>query len=166
MKKAAFALVLAIALIFTASCNNPKQNTGEISFTEVTLYEDFSCLIKATDISENSNGEMVLKFFIENKVNNLLYTVSINSFSVNGASCNPPFIASTKGKSTVNQELVISKNLFHGEDIGTPSDIELSFELDMEGASLITPSVHIYPFGEAEASKFTRTITRATTTTL
>ena len=129
----------------------------EITFEGMTVVDNDECSIVITGIDE----DYVLSVELENKSSDITYMFAVSTASVNGVEADPLYaeeVAAGK-KSTGSIDFSWDSTLEeNGIDVFT--DIELSFHVydsdDWSADYVAEETVHIYPYGEENATVFER----------
>lgn len=127
-----------------------------LDFEEITVVDNEECTIKITDLDPGSLWGYTLKAYLENKSPDKTYMFSVTNAAINGVKCDPLFATEVAaGKKSNNDISFTIKN-----DIGEFTDIEISFRAydsnDWLADAVAEETIHIYPYGEDNATKFVR----------
>ena len=140
--------------------DDDKANKEEITFTELTVVDNEQCSIKITEIDPDNTWGYTLKAQLENKSADKKYMFSVESASINGVKCDPYFASEVAAGKKSNSDISFSNTALDKNDIGAYTDIELTFRVydsdDWSADDIVQTTVHVYPYGEEKATKFTR----------
>lgn len=175
MKKL-FSMVLTIAVILSLiACGGGKttlrnadvleysSKAGEemelVPFEEITVVDNAQCAIKITAIDPDNIWGYTLKAYFENKSADKTYMFSVTGAAVNGVESDPFFATEVAAGKKAIEEISFSDDLSsHG--IGAFTDIEISFRVydsdDWFADAAAEETVHVYPYGEQNATVFVR----------
>lgn len=138
--------------------NKPAVN--EITFTELVVVDNASCKITITGIEPDNLWGYTLKAEFENKTEENVLVFSVEDAFINGLQ-NDPFFATEVAGGKKSKEH-ISFYDFDAEEhgVGYPTDIEINFRVydseDWLADDIADETVHIYPYGEENATVFVR----------
>lgn len=179
-------LILTLALVFTLSAcggepaetkepssemsasptpsleasSSPVPTSNEIVFEEQTIVDNDACTIRITGVDPGNMWGYTLKAALENKSTDKTYMFSITSAAVNGVQSDPLFATEVAPGKKANSEISFMDSSLRDNGIIDFTDIELSFRVydsnDWTAASVAEETVHIYPYGEAQAIPFVR----------
>lgn len=176
MKKI-LALLLIMLLSFSmVACGGDSSNEGDVSieastennkapeeleeadFEEITVVDNEECFIKITGIEEDNMWGYTLKAYLENKSADKVYMFAVENASVNGVESDPFFATEVAAGKKANADISFSDQDL--EVIGDFTDIEIVFRVydteDWEADDVANASVHVYPYGEANATTYVR----------
>ncbi len=134
----------------------------EITFDGLEVVNNDECSIEITGIEDTRSG-YTLKAELENKSADKTYMFAVYDAYINGVACDP-FFASTvaPGKKSIESITFSSSSTSTLDEagVGDYADIELSFRVydsdDWTADDVVNMTVHVYPFGEENATTFTR----------
>ncbi len=129
----------------------------QVVFEEITAVDNDNCIIKITGIDPSNIFGYKVNLFFESKSADKTYMFSIRGASVNGIDI--PVTSATEvapGKKA-NAEVILTNDVLANVDY---TDIELKFYVydynDWMADPVAEESVHIYPYGEENATKYIR----------
>lgn len=135
------------------------EKTVAEEFEEIVAVDNEFCTIKLTGIDPDDMWGYTIKAYLENKSPDKTYMFSIRDASINGVKSEPGFVKEIAPTKKGNGEISFSDNL---KDYGITdyTDIRLSFYVydsnDWTSDPVAEETVHVYPHGEENASKFIR----------
>ena len=141
--------------------NEIEENKNEVQketleFKEITVVDNDECSIKITGIDPGDLWGYTLKAYLENKSPDKTYMFSANTAAINGVQCDPLFATEVAAEKKSNNDITFSLS----NDIGDFTDIEISFRVydsdDWMADAVAEETVHIYPYGENNATTFMR----------
>ena len=139
--------------------NNDNSN-NTVTFSEVVAVDNPECSIKITGIDPDNLWGYTLKAQLENKSSEKTYMFSVESAAINGVQCDPFFATEVAAGKKSNNDISFTDDVFEKNDIGDFTDIELTFRVydsnDWTAENVAKETIHIYPYGEEKAVKFTR----------
>ena len=139
---------------------NNKNDKKKVTFTELVAVDNEECLIKITGITEDEIWGYTLKAQLENKSADKTYMFSLQNASINGVQCTSLFAEEVAAGKKANGKIYFSDEALEENDIGNYTDIELTFRVydsdDWSADDVALETVHVYPYGEDEATKFVR----------
>lgn len=148
------------------------QPVKEITFREMTAYEDENCKIQITGLQPEGNGAFSINLSMENKLTDHSLGVDLTSLMVNGVCFDPygvdvgyrfyfgdpnsDFTCEIPAAGSVDASLEFRYYERILEKVGEFSDIAFELRIwDPEDSSFEseteTPAIHIYPYGEDNA---------------
>lgn len=176
MKKLlAFLLALTMLLCISA-CSAPEDtDTGsktpggnqagnedtsdEISFEELSVVDNDHCVITITGIDPENIFGYGLNVYLENKSADKTYMFSVSSAAINGVTADPFFATEVAAGKKSNETITFVDDEL-AATIGTYTDIQLSFRVydsnDWTADPVAETTVHVYPYGQENATVYTR----------
>lgn len=146
----------------TPAEETPTEATEEVpagEFEEIVVVDNESCTIKITGLDPENFFGYTLKAFFENKTADKTLMYSVETASVNGVSFDPFFATEVAPGKKTNEEISFTDDDLTAI-IGDFTDIELNFRVydtnNWSADDITNVSVHVYPYGEDKAVKFTR----------
>lgn len=134
--------------------------TGDFTFTELTVVDNENCSIIITGLEEDPIWGFSMKVALENKSADKNYMFTITDASVNGVCCTPLFASEVAAGKKANESASLSDSVLEENDIGAYTDIEVTFRVydndDWSADNIALETVHVYPYGEDKATKFVR----------
>lgn len=125
-------------------------------FEEITAIDSEECTIKITGIDPENLWGYTLNVYLENKSTDKTYMFSVTNAAINGVQCDPFFSTEVAASKKSNNDISFKTE----NDIGEFTDIEISFRVhdsdDWLADAVAEETIHIYPFGEDNATKFIR----------
>lgn len=125
-------------------------------FEDLTVVDNEECTIKITGIDSENIFGYTLNTYLENKSSDKTYMFSATNAAINGVQCDPIFASEVASGKKSNDEITFTNN----HDIGEFTDIEISFRVydsdDWMADAVAEETVHIYPYGEENATTFIR----------
>lgn len=132
----------------------------EITFEEIVVVDNEQCAIKITDIDKDNMWGYTLKVYLENKSADKTFMFSVVSASVNGVDSDPLFAQEVAAGKKSNASISFMDSALEDYNIGEFTDILLNFRVydsdDWFADDIATTSVHVYPYGEDNATKYVR----------
>ncbi len=140
--------------------NQPDNDQGEIKFTETVVLDHEECKITVTGIEPDNLWGYTLKVQLENKSKDKKYMFSVESASINGVQCDPYFASTVTAGKKANEDISFSDEVLRQNGVGKYTDIALTFRVydddDWSAADVVKHTVHIYPHGKEQVTKFVR----------
>lgn len=142
---------------------NDKEPTDSLSlvdFEETTVIDNDECTIKITSLDPDNMWGFTLKTNLENKSSDKTYMFSVSNASINGVQTDPLFATEVAAGKKATNDLNFSDSTFAENNITEFTDIEISFRVydsnDWTADNVAQETIHIYPYGEENASAFVR----------
>ncbi len=131
----------------------------EIISVDKTVVDNSECFIKITKITIRDIYECVMEVEYENRTNSNLMC-ELQKASINGIARELGSI-SMGGKETGTKEFRVGSSTFAENEVGKYTDIAMTFwvyymTVDSPVTTIATESVHIYPYGEENATQYVR----------
>ena len=140
----------------------PEPNVNEISFTEFVAVDNEECMIKIKSIDPDNFWGYTIKVQLENKSDSKTYMFSVDSAAINGVKSVAFFATEVAAGKKANDEIIFTTSDLKENGINNFTDIELSFRVydsnDWLADDVANESVHVYPFGEENATKYVREV--------
>lgn len=137
-----------------------ESDASEISFEEVIAVDNEYCTIKITEIDLDNMWGYTLKTYLENKSDDKVFMYSVDSAAINGVDTDPYFATEVAAGKKSNEEITFMSDELEKEGITDYTDIELNFRVydsnDWTAEDVVQISVHVYPYGEENAVRYTR----------
>ena len=137
-----------------------SASAKEPSFSEVVAVDNDKCLIKITGIDPDSTWGYTLKTELENRSSDKTYMFCVKSASINGVQTEPLSATEVAAGKKANDEINFLSQDLEENDIGDYTDIEMTFRVydseDWSADDIAEETVHVYPYGKENASKFVR----------
>ncbi|MBR4309047.1 MAG: hypothetical protein IKT58_05580 [Oscillospiraceae bacterium] len=131
-----------------------------VTFEEVVVVDSAECLIKVTGVNNDDFQGYSLDVYAENRSSDKKYTFSVDSAAINGVNCSTYYYETVEPGKKSNKSIAFLDDDLERYGLGAYTDIELSFRVsdseDWFADDVANESVHIYPYGEAKATKFVR----------
>ncbi len=138
----------------------PPSTELVFSFEETVIVDNDQCSIKLTDIYEDDIWGYTIKAEIENKSPDKTYMFSLEHSAINGVEVSNLFAKEVAAGKKANGEITLTDDALKENGINHYTDIALSFRVydtnDWSADEVLEETFHIYPYGEANASRFTR----------
>lgn len=132
----------------------------DITFEELIVVDNEECTIKITGIDPDNMWGYTLNAYLENKSQDKTYMFSVSSAAVDGLQCDPFFATEVAPGKKANSDISFSDSTLEANGITDFTDIEISFRVydynDWMADAVAETTVHVYPYGEENASVFTR----------
>ncbi|MBE6701506.1 MAG: hypothetical protein E7582_06450 [Ruminococcaceae bacterium] len=145
----------------TNSSQSQNKNSKEITFDGLVAIDNAECTVKVTEIDPDNMWGYTLKVQLENKSDDKTYMFSVQDAAINGVQCDPFFATEVAAGKKSNEQISFTKGELDKNGIKDYTDIELSFRVydsdDWMSDDVAKETVHIYPYGEENATKFVRT---------
>lgn len=136
------------------------ESETEIVFEEMTVVDNEYCTIKITEIIPDDMWGYTLKLFLENKSSDVTYMFAGQYAAINGIEIEPFFASEVAPGKKANEEIVLLDTELSENGVMEYTDIEISFRVydtnDWMADAVAEESVHIYPYGEANATAYVR----------
>jgi predicted small lipoprotein YifL len=136
-----------------------EASATEEAFEEITVVDNDECTIKITGIDPDNAWGYTLKAYMENKSSDKTYMFAVKNAAVNGVQSDPLFANEIAAGKKSNEEITFYDDLA-AQGITDFTDIELSFIVydsnDWDAEYAAEETVHVYPYGEDNATKFER----------
>lgn len=136
------------------------EPTETFAFEEILVVDNEQCTVKITGIDEKNLWGYTLKVFLENKSTEKTFMFSVVSASVNGVDSDPLFAQEVAPGKKSNESISFTDSSLDSNDIGDFTDILLNFRVydsnDWMADNIAETSVHVYPYGEENATKYVR----------
>ncbi len=136
------------------------ENREDIVFQEMTAVDNEECSIVLTELEPDSFWGYTVKARLENKSADKTYMFSLENASIDGVECSDLFAADVAPGKKANEEISLSDSELKENGVTDFSDIELSFRVydsdDWMADPVARETVHIYPYGEENATVFVR----------
>ena len=142
--------------------NNTTPPAAELvfSFEETVIVDNDQCSIKLTEIYEDDIWGYTIKAEIENKSPDKTYMFALDHSSINGVEVSNLFAKEVAPGKKANEEITLTDDIVKENGIKNYTDIALSFRVydtnDWSADEVLEETFHIYPYGEANATKYTR----------
>lgn len=141
-----------------ASASEPEK----VAFEEITVVDNDECVIKILGIEENNIWGYTLNAYLENKSSEKTYMFSVIDASINGVKSDPVFAKEVAAGKKANDDISFTDSTLKENGITKFSDIELTFRVydndDWLADEIVKETVHVYPYGEDKAERFTREV--------
>lgn len=142
------------------SADDDEDNKELAEFEEIVVVDNDECIIKITGIDPHNMWGYTVKAYFENKSADKTYMFSVDGASINGVQSDPFFAAEVAAGKKSNEEIVFNDDLLAQNGIEDFTDIKLSFSVsdseDWSADPVADATVHVYPYGEDQATKFVR----------
>lgn len=140
----------------TTNAGDAEEQKAISAFEEITVIDNGECTVKITDIDSGNLFGYTLKAYLENKSPDKTYMFSVSNAAINGVQCDPFFATEVAAGKKSNNDISFTNE----NDIGEFTDIEISFRVydsnDWTADAVAEETVHVYPYGEENATKFVR----------
>ena len=178
MKKLLLLTVLIMALILTACTSsgdtsvkeedkessekgeNAVTTKAEMVFDEMVAVSNDLCSVKLVEIDPDNMWGYTIKAELENKSSDKTYMFSVDGAYINGVQCDPFFASEVASGKKANESIHFSDSDLEKNNIGEYTDIEITFKVydsdDWQADDVAYETVHVYPYGEENAVKYTR----------
>lgn len=138
----------------------PSAPQKELTFTETVVVDNENCAITLTNQKLDNIWGYTLTVQLENKSADQTYMFSVDSASINGVQTDPFFATEVAPGKKANKEITFYNEHLEENNITEYTDIELSFRAydsnDWSADDVAYETVHVYPYGEENATLFTR----------
>ena len=138
----------------------PKNETEDIVFSGLLAIDNSDCTVNFTGIDANNFLGYTLKVQLENKSGDKNYMFSIVKAAINGVQCDPFFAAEVAAGKKANERIIFNDTELAKNGIDKFTDIEITFRVydsdDWSADDIAEATVHIYPYGEENATKYVR----------
>ena len=131
-----------------------------ITFEKMVVIDNDECTITINEIKEKDlYGFYVLKASLDNKSAEKTYMFSVENAYINGVKADPVFATEVNPEKKANVDISFNRSVLEENGIVDFTDIEMTFAVynkDEYEDQAARETIHIYPYGEENASKFTR----------
>lgn len=138
----------------------PSAPQKELTFTETVVVDNENCAITLTNQKLDNIWGYTLTVQLENKSADQTYMFSVDSASINGVQMDPFFATEVAPGKKANKEITFYNEHLEENNITEYTDVELSFRAydsnDWSADDVAYETVHVYPYGEENATLFTR----------
>lgn len=152
----------ALAKEDNSGAEKSKDNTSskDITFEKTVFIDNDECSITINEIDESDLfGFYSLKTTFENKSSEKTYMFSVEDAYINGVKADPFFATEVNPGKKANEGISFNRSELEKNGIVDFTDIEITFEVynthDYED-NVAKETIHLYPYGEENAAKFTR----------
>lgn len=177
MKKfLSFILALVMLLSLAACSDNSTQNSSDdddddddekkttssslskIDFEEMTVVDNETCTIKVTDVTYSKKEGYNFEVYLENKSEDQAYIFSTYDTSVNGVMTYSSLYTTLEARENATADLYIIGTDLAKIGVEKYTDVEVEFTLQDPDSyeTLLSETVHIYPYGEDKAETYVR----------
>ena len=143
-----------------SSDSEGTADSSEIVFESLTVVDNDECSIVITELDPNGVFGYTLEVELENKSSELTYMFAIRTASVDGVETDPLFASEVAAGKKSADEIYFTDTDLEENGLTDFTDIELTFYVYDSDDWLADPvaeeTVHIYPYGEENASVFER----------
>lgn len=126
---------------------------------EITVVDNEECLLRITGIDPDAFFGYTVKVYMENRSSDKKYRFSVDNASINAVSADVLFSTEVAPGKKANDEITFMDDSLL-ETLGDFTDILLTFRVrdadDWTADDTVNESVHIYPFGEENATRYIR----------
>ena len=135
--------------------------TEEITFESLTVVDNDECSIVITGVNPDGIWGYTLDVELENKSSDVTYMFAVRDASINGVESDPLFATTVAaGKKSVDEIYFTDDDDLIENGIDVFTDIEISFYVydddNYTGDYVAEETVHVYPYGEENATTFVR----------
>ena len=134
--------------------------SSEIVFESLKVVDNDECSIVITELDPNEIFGYTLEVELENKSSELTYMFAIRTASVDGVETDPLFASEVAAGKKSADEIYFTDTNLEENGLTDFTDIEMTFYVYDSDDWLADPvaeeTVHIYPYGEENASVFER----------
>ena len=185
MKEFIASIVMTALLLFLVACTAPYRNNHDVPnlpsdtetisdtgsypiiepptenfFTELLLIDNPECSVSVTNIDPEGRFGYTLKVHLENKSIENIYTFSLESLFVNDVKCSAIFSHEVAPGQSASETITFAEKDLKKHNITEYTDLELTFKIfddtDVTVGTVAKETVHVYPQGEENATKFIR----------
>ncbi len=151
-------ILLTAGMIVGISAFCTSVSAREITFDQQVLLDNEKGTFTITGIEEDGTLGYTLKAKVENKTEDTGLMFSVDSGYINGVDANPLWASEVPAGKTDNSDITFTDYELHENGITEYTDIELHIKLyDSEDyTDYAEDVVHIYPYGEENATTFVR----------
>lgn len=132
----------------------------ETVIAEIVAIDHEECLVKIVDLELSDTGSCVITVELENKSADRTFTFGLRGAWINGLEASGFMLIQLVPGQSSQERIYSDYNVPEFKSIADFTDIELYFEVfDSAGwfsDVVVAQTVHIYPFGEERAVKYTR----------
>ena len=140
--------------------SNDSASSKDITFEKTVFIDNDECSITINEIDESDMfGFYCLKATFENKSSEKTYMFSVDTAYINGVKTDPLFATEVNPGKKANEDISFNRSVLEENGIVDFTDIEMTFVVynsDDYEDNVAKETVHIYPYGEESAEKFTR----------
>ena len=145
----------------TPTSESNEATSAPVTFEEIIVEDNEHCTIKITDIDPHNIWGYTLNVYLENKSADKTFMFSVLSASINGVDSDPFFATEVAPGKKSNASISFSDSELE-DIIGDYTDIFLNFRVydsnDWTADDVVQSSVHVYPYGEENATKYVRDV--------
>ncbi len=139
---------------------SPQADLKPAEFQEITVVDNEECTIKITGLEPNGFMGYEVNVFLENKSSNITYMYSVQNAAINGVQADPFWATEVAPGKKANETITFTEPVPEDVDLGKYTDILLLFRVydtdDWAADPAAETSAHIYPYGEENASVYSR----------
>lgn len=144
----------------SASLSQKEHSEIKNTFSEIVAIDNEYCSIKLTELDPDNIWGYTVKAELENKSADKNYMFSIENAAINGVSANPLFATEVASGKKALKEINFADHTLKENGIGDCTDIEITFRVydndDWAADPVAKETVHVYPYGEEQATHFVR----------
>lgn len=144
----------------SSSLSQKELSESKNTFSEIVAIDNEYCSIKLTELDPDNIWGYTVKAELENKSADKNYMFSIENAAINGVSANPLFATEVAPSKKALKEINFADHTLKENGIGDCTDIEITFRVyvndDWAADPVAKETVHIYPYGEEQATHFVR----------
>lgn len=144
----------------SSSLSQKELSESKNTFSEIVAIDNEYCSIKLTELNPDNIWGYTVKAELENKSADKNYMFSIENAAINGVSANPLFATEVAPSKKALKEINFADHTLKENGIGDCTDIEITFRDydndDWAADPVAKETVHIYPYGEEQATHFVR----------
>lgn len=143
-----------------AATEAANSSDSEITFESLEVVNNDACTITVTGIDPDNWLGYALDVTLENKSDDVTYMYSVAYASINGVDCDPYFAAEVAPGKKSNESVSFTTSTLDEQGIGDYTDICICFRVydsdDWTADDIAYTEVHVYPYGEENATVFER----------
>ncbi|MCF0146178.1 MAG: hypothetical protein HUJ73_06280 [Eubacterium sp.] len=136
-----------------------SSSSKELSFSGASVINNDKCRIKITGIDPGNKWGYTLKAKLKNRSDETC-VFSVKNASVNGVQTDVLFASEVEPGEKADEKISFRSPYLQKNDIGDYTDIEITFRVyddeEWPAVDIAEKTVHIYPYGKKNASKFIR----------
>ncbi len=145
----------------------PESESSELadpktdgSFEPFTAVDNDECSIRITSLENDSFFGYCVNVQLENKSESKTYMFSLSNASIDGVDCTATLAEEVTPGKQANDKIYFLDSDLTENGLADYTDLELTFRVydtdDWLAEDVAKETVHVYPYGEANASRFVR----------
>lgn len=132
----------------------------ELNFESFVAIDNDECRVTIKDIAPDKKWGYAVNVELENKSADKTYNFSVTDAAVDGLMCSPLFSKEVTAGKKANGSIDLAIDSLQEYGLQDETDLELFFRIsdadDWSADPVAETSVHVYPYGEEQATTFVR----------